>query len=154
MQQRWYGGARHEVFGLFETLNVCDQRLQIMWRQVHRGHATRVHLRGGMLKKFSQLSGGELSCDANESRGRSRAHSAISVACVTGLRLENGLSFRGQWVGKRHIGRSKRSGRKPRFKWSACVFLFFGFLLCQLLRNSRIVLVHILASKPQSKQGD
>jgi len=31
-----------------------------MWRQVHRGHATRVHLRGGMLKKFSQLSGGNL----------------------------------------------------------------------------------------------
>ena len=105
-----------------------------------------------MLKKFSQLSGWNLSRDANNSRGGGRAHSAVTVACVTGLRLEYGLSFRGQWIGRRHICRSKRSGRKLRLKWFARVFLFFGFLLCQLLRNSRIVLVDLLASKPQ--QGE
>src|SRR6202158_1948588 len=68
--------CEHEVFGLFETLNVSDQRLQIIWWQVHRGHAARVHLCGGMLKKFSQLSGWRLSRDANESRSRGRTHPA------------------------------------------------------------------------------
>jgi len=44
-------------------------------------------------------------------------------------------------------------GRKLRLKWFARVFLFFGFLLCQLLRNSRIVLsTYWLEAQPQ--QGE
>jgi len=93
-----------------------------------------------MLKKFSQLSGWNLSRDAHNSRGGGRAHSAVTVACVTGLRLEYGLSFRGQWIGRRRICRSKRSGRKLRLKWFARVFLFSSvFCFASCLRNSRIV---------------
>jgi hypothetical protein len=100
--------ACQEVLRPFETFHIRDQRLQIIRRQIDRGHAAGVHFRGGMFEEFGQLVRGEFCFYANQRWGGGRAYSGVTVARVARLCLEDGLSFRGQRIRERHIRGSHR----------------------------------------------
>jgi hypothetical protein len=57
----------------------------------------------GCLKSSASWSGEKFCFHANQRWGGGRAHSGVTVARVAGLRLEDGLSFRGQRIRERHI---------------------------------------------------
>src|ERR1700732_3176548 len=90
---------RVTVTALFETFHVGDQGLQIIGREIDGGHAAGSHFRRRMFEELSELLCRELSGDADESGACGRAHAGITMTCVTGLRLENGLAFCGERIG-------------------------------------------------------
>src|ERR1700730_10291870 len=90
---------RVTVTVLFETLHVGDQGLQLIRREIDGGHAAGGHFVRGLFEELSELVRRKLSGDADESGACGRAHAGITMTCVTGLRLENGLAFCGERIG-------------------------------------------------------
>src|SRR5580693_636451 len=138
-----------------ETLDVCNQRFQIVCGQVGgRRHPACCHLGGRMFQKLRYLIWRILCPDSDEGGSRSRADPTITMARVTGTRLENCFPLRCERISKGHIRGSKRSGRKLRLKWLARVLVFFGFLLGQLLGDSRVMRIQILAPEAEAKESE
>src|SRR5258708_15953972 len=100
-----------------------------------------------MVEKISELIGREFLVYAKQRRSRGSTRSAVTVARVAGLSLEDSLPFGGQRVCEGHIGGSERRRRQFRVERFARVFVLVGLLLGQLLGHSRVVPIQILAAK-------
>src|SRR5580700_1691719 len=83
-----------------KAFEICDERFQVILWQIYCWHAAPGHFGGGTLQELGHAVGRKLGCDADESRCCGSANSAVPMACIARLSLEDCLPFRSHGIGQ------------------------------------------------------